>query len=79
MKVYADKKRTERGFQVEDWMYLKLHPNQQRSLAKRISQKINPKYHGPYQTKKILGEVAHKLTFYLIFYVSLLKQKIVVK
>ncbi|XP_022841853.1 uncharacterized protein LOC111365530 [Olea europaea var. sylvestris] len=80
IKMYANKNRTERQFEEGDWVYLKLHLYQQWSMAKRINQKLSPRYYGPYQIEKI-GNVAYKLVFpnqekiHLIFHVSLLKQK----
>ena len=35
MKFFADKKRTEREFLVGDWVYLKLQPYRQTSIALR--------------------------------------------
>ena len=49
MRTYADKKRREIEFEVGERVYLKLQPYRLRSLAKRINQKLSPRYYGPYE------------------------------
>ena len=61
MKSQADKKRSERVFQVGDWVYLKLHPYVQMSVAPRTSQKLGFKFFGPFQILKRVGNVSYKL------------------
>lgn len=46
MKVNADKKRTEREFNVGDWVFLKLQPYRQTSVAVRKSLKPTSKFYG---------------------------------
>ncbi|KAK4346772.1 hypothetical protein RND71_033111 [Anisodus tanguticus] len=48
MKVNADRKRTEREFNIGDWVFLKLQPYRQTSIALRRSLKLASKYYGPY-------------------------------
>lgn len=48
MKQQAYSKRTKRESAVGDWVYLKLQPYRQISLALRQSLKLCAKYYGPY-------------------------------
>lgn len=61
MKQQADKHRQERTFTVGDWVYLKLQPYVQTTLARRSCQKLSYKYFRPYQILQRVGERAYKL------------------
>jgi hypothetical protein len=63
MKAQADAKRTEREFQVNDMVYLKLQPHIQSSVASRSNQKLAFKYFGPFKVLQRVGAVAYKLEF----------------
>lgn len=48
MKMYADKKRIDRSFQVGEQVLLKLQPYAQRSVVNRPFPKLAYKYFGPF-------------------------------
>jgi hypothetical protein len=61
MKTQADKGRSERNFAVGDWVYLKLQPYIQASLAPRANQKLAFKFFGRFQVISRVGSVVYKL------------------
>ena len=52
----ADQHRSERSFEVRDWLFLRLQPYKQMSLkqAKKDNQ-LSPKYYGPYKVLQNIG------------------------
>lgn len=82
MKVYADKHRTEREFNVGDFVYLKLQPYRQQSVERSVSHKLSPRFYGPFEVQERIDSVAYKLKLsprvkiHPMFHVSLLKKKL---
>lgn len=61
IKDYADKKRTERTFEVNNLVYLKLQPYRQGSVPLGKKMKLAPRLHGPYKILEKVGTVAYRL------------------
>lgn len=61
MKSQEDKHKTEREFAVGDFVYMKLQPYTQTSVAQRSNHKLSFKFFGPYEILARVGKVAYKL------------------
>ena len=81
-KIYADRQRIERSFELGDLFFLRLQPYRQSSLKRSREEKLKPKFYGPYRVIKRIGEVAYKLEIpegskiHNVFHVSCLKKAV---
>jgi hypothetical protein len=79
-KLYADRHRVERTFEVGDLVYLRLQPYRQASIKKNGTEKLKPRFYGPYRVQRKVGEVAYELELpprskvHNVFHVSCLKK-----
>ena len=80
LKSYADVRRRELEFQVDDWVFLKVSP-MKGVMRFRKKWKLSPRYIGPYKILKKVGKVAYELelqkelaTTHPVFHISLLKK-----
>lgn len=78
IKLAADNHHSEVTFSTNDWVYIKLHPYCQTSVAPTFS-KSSTRFFGPFQIQERIGPVAYQLYWpasskiHLIFQVSMLK------
>ncbi|KAJ9541667.1 LOW QUALITY PROTEIN: hypothetical protein OSB04_028173 [Centaurea solstitialis] len=82
MKKYADQKRRDEELKPGEWVFLKLRPHRQLSFARRINQKLAPRYYGPFPVISQVGRVSYKLKFpssskvHPVFHISQLKKAV---
>ena len=75
----AYRKRCEKNFEVNQWVYLKLQPYRQLSVKNIKSHKLAKRYYGPFRIVCRIGVVAYELELppsariHPVFHVSLLK------
>ena len=81
MKQQANQHRSERSFNVGDWVFLRLQPYKQMSLKiTRRDNQLSPKYYGPYKVLRNIGSMAYILELpassrvHPVFHVSYLKK-----
>lgn len=79
MANVANKSRTDREYEVGDYVYLKLQPHRQVSIRQGRQHKFSAKYYGPFEIEARIGKVAYKLklpreaAIHPVFHISQLK------
>ena len=83
MKQQEDQHRSERSFDVGDWVFLRLQPYKQMSLKQaKKNNKLSPNYYGPYKALQNIGTMEYTLELpassqvHLVFHFSCLKKVI---
>jgi hypothetical protein len=83
MKQQAYQHRSERIFEVGDWVFVRLKPYKSMSLKQaKKDNKLSPKYYGPYKVLEKIGTMTYKLELppssrvHPVFHVSCLKKVI---
>lgn len=61
MRSQANKHRRQMDYEVGDMVFLKIQPYKMKKLAKRVNQKLSPRYYGPYEILQKIGAVTYKL------------------
>ena len=80
MKQLADKRRSDRSFEIGELVFVKLHPYRQVLVEFWSNAKLAPKYYGPYPILDQIGAVAYKVQLpansliHNVFHVSQLKK-----
>jgi hypothetical protein len=80
MKQQADKHRTEREFELGDWVFVRLQPYKQLSLKQQGKNKLAPRFYEPYQVNKKISQVVYRVDLpdksciHNVFHVSCLKK-----
>ena len=59
LKSYANVRRKELEFRVDDWVFLKVSPMKEMMRFGKIG-KLSPRYVGPYKILKRIGKVAYE-------------------
>ena len=76
MKEHIDRQQSDRQFSVGDFIYVKLQPYYQMTVARRDYLKLSTRIFRPFQVVEKVDEVAYKLVLplgakiHLVFHVS---------
>ncbi|XP_070049943.1 uncharacterized protein LOC142171960 [Nicotiana tabacum] len=73
---------TDRELAARNWIYLKLQPYRQTSIAVRRNLKLSARFYGPYKVLQRIGPVTYRLEIptgsqiHHVFHVSQLKKRV---
>ncbi|GJS57062.1 retrotransposon protein, putative, unclassified [Tanacetum coccineum] len=73
MRNQANQKQRELTFQVGDYVFLKIQPYRQKTLAKRRYEKLSPRFFRPYRVKRALPHYPSPKTGKLIYNLTAIK------
>ena len=82
MKQQVDQHRTEREFELADWVFVRLQQYKQMSLKQQGKNKLAHKFYEPYQIIQKINPVAYELKLpdksriHKVFHVSNLKKQL---
>lgn len=80
MKTVYDNHHRALEFKVGDWVWLKIQPYRQLTVARKSFNKLSPKFYGPFEVLARIGSVSYRLRLpettqiHDVFHVSLLKE-----
>lgn len=80
MKQQENWKKTEKEFEVGEWVFVKLQPYKKMSLKQKGKNKLAPNFYGPYQINENISQVVYGLNLpeksrvHNVFHVSYLKR-----
>ena len=60
-KLYFDRKRIERSFEMRDLVFVRLQPYKKSNLKRSGAKKLKPRFYEPYKVIRKVGEVAYEL------------------